>query len=119
MSAAWTWFKKYWELVAGGVLLFLGVFLGWWFKKSPIIIGGDDPEKKAIDIKVAEEEKKIQRDVAVKKAELSEAHSKEIADVVAAEVANEPVLEKDPDATNAFLKQVGREARGDDNGGSQ
>lgn len=116
MTAAWAWLKKYWEICAAGALLFLGVFVGWWFKKVPIIIDGEDPEKKAIDKQVAEETKQIQQEAAAQKEVLKEEHAEALEDIVAKQVEKAPELVKDPDATNDYLKSVGRSVRGDDDG---
>ena len=107
------WIKKYWEVVVGGALLVLGFVFGVLLKKSPVIVQGADPKKVAVDEKVALEEAQIQKDVAQKQADLEAEHAKDIQTVIIDETAKEPALEKDSDATNAYLKEVGQAVRGE------
>lgn len=118
MIAAWAWIKKYWEIAVGGFLLFLGVFVGWWFKK-PVVIEAKSPEQKKLEDQTTAAETKVLEKAKEQQQELRVEQTKEVNEVVESEKANEPALEKDSDATNAFLKQVGRSVRGDDNGGQQ
>jgi hypothetical protein len=117
VSAAWEWAKKYWEYLAATALLFLGVFLGVELKKRPVIVAGDDHEKRSVDDETAKKEQVVLQKAAEEQKELRVEQAKELQDVVEAEKERVPELEKDPDATNAFLKEVGRSVRGDDNGG--
>ena len=110
------WLKKYWEVVAGGGLLFMGVFFGVWAKKTPVIVQGQDPEKEKIDKKVDVQEAQIQQEVVKEKQIITEQQAKDLSEVVAKEEAAEPALEKSPDATNEFLKQVGQQVRGEGDG---
>ena len=116
MIAAWLWLKKYWEYVAATALLFLGVFVGLELKKRPVIVAGDDHKKEKIDEETAEEEKAIQERAIEEQHELRVEQVKELTAVVEKQKRLEPKLGADPDATNDYLMQAGRDARGDDHG---
>jgi hypothetical protein len=118
MIAVWAWMKKYWEYLVAVGLLFLGIFFGLWIKRTPVIVqGGKTPEQKKVEDETVKKTEKIVREAEEKKVELKVEHAKEIQDVVDKQKALEPSLTKDPDATNAFLKEVGRSVRGDSDGG--
>ena len=120
MIAAWAWLKKYWEYVVGACLLFLGIFFGLWIKRSPVIVqGGKTPEQKKVEDETVKKTEKILHEAEEKKLELQSEHVKDVQAVVDEQKKQEPSLEKDPDATNAFLKEVGRSVRGDSDGGQQ
>ncbi len=119
MSAAWAWVKKYWEYLGATALLFLGVFLGVHLKKRPVIVSGESPAQKELEEETAEEQAEILNGVYPAQQEIRVEQAQELQDVVQAQQEKAPELVKDPDATNAYLKEVGRLARGDDHGGKQ
>jgi len=119
MSAAWVWVKKYWEYLAATALLFLGVFLGVQLKKRPVVVAGESPEQKELEEKTSEEEAEILNGIYPAQQEIRTKQEEGLQGLVEAEKKQAAELVKDPDATNDYLKQVGRSVRGDDNGGSQ
>lgn len=110
------WMKKYWSALVTGLVLILGVMFTVSVRKRPVIISGDDPQKKKIEDDVAKQEQQIQQQATEQKQDVTDQQQKDVQAVISAEQKKEPGLEKDPDATNDYLKQVGQETRGGGDG---
>jgi len=116
VSAAWLWVKKYWELLVGGLLLLVGVFFGLRIKRQPTVVSGKGLEQQKIEDDTAKRAAAVLRDAEEKKSELQKAHTEDLQEVLDTQAVLEPSLAKDPDATNTFLKEVGRSVRGGSDG---
>jgi len=108
LQGAWTFFKKYWQLFAGlavGLLVFL---LSIRLKPTT----PDQTLQKRVEDETDKKEQEAakRRDASVTDAEAQ--HDKAISDVLQQEKKKSDELIDDPDATNDFLKQVGKDIRG-------
>jgi len=113
MLLAWLWLKKHWEAMAGLGIAVLGFIVGVEVKKRPVIVAGEDPDKKKIEdqTKAAENELQVAHDKQV--AELEAEHSDSVAAVVHDEQKAEPEIAQSNQAVNDYLKNVGDEVRKD------
>lgn len=118
MRAAWEWVKRHWELLSTTLLVGLGFLLGVSLRKRPVALPAKDPDQKKAEDAAAEEAQEIQAQAAEDKKKLQREHADSLEAVVQEQREQAPVLVKDTDATNEYLKQVGDLVRGNDNGRS-
>lgn len=112
MLAAWLWVKKHWEILLGLLIALLGFLLGVSVKKTPVIVQGDDPEKKKIEDQTqkAIDEAQKEHDQAVAEAQAEEQKAQQ--DVVTEEQKKTSEVEGDVDQTNEYLKNVSKDIGG-------
>lgn len=112
--AAGAFVKAHALAFAFALVALLGFFLGVRVKKAPVLTTGPDPAQAKAEKVFAAASAEIAADDVQAKAQATEEHAAEVTAVVTQEEAKEPALQNNEDATNAFLKGVGAQVRGDD-----
>lgn len=112
LQAVWVWLKRYWQWLAGVLLLAIGAFFGVSVKKRPVIVQGQNLEKDKAEAtekkEVAAAEQKHDATITVALTD----HDKAVDSVTLnIEEAAQRIVQ-DPDATNEYLLKVGKDVRG-------
>lgn len=113
MKAAWEWVKKYWEWLAGSLILVLGFFLGVAVmrrRSAPPI--PSNPVKEEAEEEAAAEVRKEEVKAADAKAEVEKEHAAAREEAVADITKKTEEVRDDANETNAYLKSVGKAVRG-------
>jgi hypothetical protein len=113
MVAFWAWLKKYWELLAAGLLVVLGFCLGLSLRKRPTVQGAN-PVKEKAEQKAQADTSKAEQKATEQKAEALEKHDADVAVVVDQVQQKTEEVRSDPEKTNEYLQGVSRSIRGED-----
>lgn len=116
MIAVWEWMKKYWQVLVAIAIAALGFFVGVEVKKRPIIVSGEDPERKKIEDDAAKKEQQIDLQAQKKADEAQAKGDAAVAQVVADEQGVVTAVTNDGDSLNAYIKDAGKQVRGGRNG---
>ncbi len=114
MKAAWEWLKKYWEVLAGALLLLAGAMVGVAVQRRRAPLQEPNPTKDAANEEAEEETRAAENDAADQKAEAQKEHDVDLAAVVEKTQAATDEVRGDSEKTNAYLKDVGKSIRGED-----
>lgn len=107
-QGVWAFIKKYWQLLAG-LLVGLSVFL-LSIRLKPTTPDQTLQKKVEDETDKKEQEAGKKRDASVEEAKTD--HDKVISDALQEETKKSEELLNDPEATNDFLKQIGKDIRG-------
>lgn len=114
MRAAWEWVKKYWELLAGALVLLFGVLLGVSVQRRRAPLQEPNPVEDEANEEAKAEAREAENEAADEKAEAVKQHDDDLA--VLAEKLQDTTAEvrTDSDKTNTYLRDVGKAVRGED-----
>lgn len=102
--------RAYWQWLVGGLLLLVGFFLGTRLRRrpDPVVEGPrQEAENEEAALADAAEKERVAASLRAK-----QEHDKAVQDSVSALTSDAEELATDPDALNAYLKEVGEEVRG-------
>jgi hypothetical protein len=114
LKAAWEWVKKHWELLGAAILVLLGFLLGVTVRKRPVVLEGANPEKEDAEKKAQSDTRKAEQDAAEQKAEAKKQHDVDTAGLVTEVQQKTEEVRHDPQKTNEYLLNVGKDIRGDE-----
>lgn len=101
--------QNWWAVATGGIGVVVLLFR--FFFKHPVTPNPENPVKDAAEKKAEKEKVEAQVEKEKKQEEARTEHAEEVKELVEKQKEETPALIDDPDATNDFLKQVGRDVR--------
>ena len=107
------WVKKYWQWLVALLVPIAGFLVGVSVRKRPIIVKGDDPERKKLEEKVSAEEQQAAGEAEEQKVEAQEEHDTIVMRVLTTEEQQTKDVASDVDKTNDYLQNVSKSIRGD------
>lgn len=114
MRAAWEWLKKYWQVVAGALLVLLGVGFGVAIQRRRPVPKEPNPVEEEANEEAEAQTRQAENEAADDKAKAQEEHDVDLAVVVDKVQDATAAVRGDADKTNAYLKNVGKDIRGED-----
>lgn len=111
--AVWAWIKKYWQVLVGLLVALIGFLMGVQIRRRPVVITGEDPERKKIEDKTKAAEAEAEKVREQERQDAQAAHDAEIQGVVIEEQRTTEQIKGDADAVVDYLHQVGDDVRKD------
>lgn len=113
MKNAWEWVKRHWELFLGALVVLLGFLFGVAVqRRRPMPV--PNPVRTEAEEEAAKETRKAEQLAEDQKAEVTKEHVILIAKQLEETQEKTEAIRTNPDETNAYLKNVGKAVRGDD-----
>lgn len=104
------WLKKWWWTIVAGIATVIGVVIGASLRKKPVIIR-ENPERKDAEADAAEQAKDAAEERDETQQDAKDQHADDVKQLVEKQKEQAEELLDDPEDTNAYLKQTGKDVR--------